>query len=139
MPLSTFVTFRFLSNLTVTREPSAFFMCTSYTPSPASVSIRYAVPPGTALSAAARSVAAVALDTLFSSERTGWAPPGPGGLASPLLGDDAVLLLAAEVLLADALSALARTPPLITPAANRPTAPIHLFLRPPVFVESCMM
>jgi len=40
MPLSTFVTFRFLPNLTVTREPSAFFMCTSYAPSPASVSIR---------------------------------------------------------------------------------------------------
>jgi hypothetical protein len=40
MPLSTFVTVRFLSNLTVTREPSAFFMCASYTPSPASVSIR---------------------------------------------------------------------------------------------------
>jgi hypothetical protein len=40
MPLSTFVTVRFLSNLTVTREPSAFFVCTSYAPSPASVSIR---------------------------------------------------------------------------------------------------
>src|SRR5205807_8294562 len=87
MPLSTFVTVRFLSNLTVTREPSAFFMCASYTPSPASVSIRYTVPPGTALSAAARSVAAVALDTLFSSGRTGWAPPGPGVLALPV-GDD---------------------------------------------------
>src|SRR5712691_3974125 len=136
MPLSTFVTFRFLSNLTVTREPSAFFMCTSYTPSPASVSIRYTVPPGTALSAAARSVAAVALDTLFSSGRTGWAPPGPGVLASPL-ADDTVLALAVDVLLeADALSALARTPPPIAPAANRPTAPTHLFLRPPTFAES---
>ncbi len=40
MPLSTFVTFRFLSNLTVTKEPSALVMCASYTPSPASVSIR---------------------------------------------------------------------------------------------------
>jgi hypothetical protein len=40
MPLSTLVTFRFVSNLTVTREPPAFVMCASYTPSPASVSIR---------------------------------------------------------------------------------------------------
>src|SRR5215831_17721845 len=40
IPLSTFVTFRFLPNLTVTREPSALVMCTSYAPSPASVSIR---------------------------------------------------------------------------------------------------
>src|SRR5215831_16880169 len=96
MPDSTLVTVRFLSNLTVTREPSAFFMCTSYTPAPASVSIRYTVPPGTALSAAARSVAAVALGTLFSSGRTGWAPPGPGGLARPL-GDDTVPAVAVEV------------------------------------------
>ena len=44
----------------------------------ASVSIRYTLPPGTALSAAARSVAAVAAVTLFSSGRTGRAPPGPG-------------------------------------------------------------
>src|SRR6266699_2773486 len=29
MPLSTFVTVRFLANLTVTREPSAFLMCAS--------------------------------------------------------------------------------------------------------------
>jgi hypothetical protein len=90
------------------------------------------------LSAAARSAAAVALDTLFSSERTGWAPPYPGALASPLLAGDAVLLLAAEVL-ADALSALARTPPLMTPAASRPTAPAHRLLRPRVFVGSDMV
>ena len=44
----------------------------------------------------------MALGTLFSSERTGWAPPGPGALAAPLLAEDAVLPPAAEVLLADA-------------------------------------
>jgi hypothetical protein len=98
------------------------------------------VPPGIALSAAARSVAAVALDTLFSSGRTGWAPPGPRGFGWLLLNDDAVLPLATGVLVAaDALSALARTPPLIAPAANRPMAPSHLFLRAPVVVESYMV
>src|SRR5690348_5205990 len=76
---------------------------------------------------------------LFSSERTGWAPPGPGVLASPLLADGAVLPPAAGVLLADALSALARAPPLMTPAASRPTAPAHRFLRPRVFAESDMV
>jgi hypothetical protein len=93
----------------------------------------------TAFSAAARSVAAVALGTLFSSERTGWAPPGPGVPAAPLPADDAVLPPAADVLLADALSALARTPPLMTPTASRPTAPAHRFVRPRVFAESDMM
>jgi hypothetical protein len=85
-------------------------------------------------------VEAVALDVLFSSGRTGWAPPGPGCLAWLLPGDDAVLALAAGVLVAaDALSVLARAPPLIAPAASRPTAPAHLFLRPLVFAESYMV
>jgi hypothetical protein len=48
----------------------------------------------------------VALDTPFSSGRTGWAPPGPGAPASPLFEDDTVLPLAVGVLLAaDALGA----------------------------------
>jgi hypothetical protein len=82
----------------------------------------------------------VALDTLFSSGRTGWAPPGPGVLAWPPLEDDMVLALAVEVLVeADALSALARTPPPIAPAASSPTAPTHLLLRLPVFAESYMV
>src|SRR5690348_16025655 len=76
---------------------------------------------------------------LVSSERTGWAPPGPGVLAAPLRADGAVLPPAAGVLLADALSALARTPPLMTPAASRPTAPAHRFLRSRVFAESDMV
>ena len=60
------------------------------------------------MSAAARSVAAVALDTLFSSGRTGWAPPGPGVLAWPA-GDDMVLAAAVEALPeADALSMAVR-------------------------------
>ncbi len=61
----------------------------------------------------------MALDTLFSSGRTGSAPPGPGGLALPLLEDDGMLSLAAGVLLADALSVPARTPPMIAPARAR--------------------
>src|SRR6266705_2947529 len=95
------------------------------------------MPPGTALSAAARSVAAGPLDTLFSSGRTGWAPPGPRRVASLPPEADAVLPLAAGVLLAaDALSVLAMTPPMIAPAASRPASPTRLFLRPPVSVES---
>src|SRR4029077_19639795 len=95
-------------------------------------------PPGTALSAAARSVAALALDTLFSSGRTGWAPPGPGVLALPL-GDDTVPALAVEVSLeADAVSALARTPPPIAPAASNPTTAAHRFLRPPALAALYM-
>src|SRR6266536_2514889 len=111
MPLSTLVTFRFLSNLTVTKEPPAFFMCTSYAPSPASVSIRYTVAPGTALSAAARSVAAVAPGTLFSSGRTGWAPPGPG--VPPPPADPAPVLAVAVAAPGSAVSSPggeARTP-----------------------------
>src|SRR5215472_11228710 len=97
------------------------------------------VPPGTALSASARRVAAVALGTLFSSERTGWAPPGPGGLAWLLPKDDAILLpVPGLVVAADALSVLARTPPPIMPAASRPAAPSHFFLRLPVVIESCI-
>jgi hypothetical protein len=91
------------------------------------------------VSAAARSAGAVALGTLCSSDRTGWAPPGPGVLAAPLPAGGAVLPPAADVLLADALSALARTPPLMTPAASRPTAPAHRFVRPRVFAESDMV
>jgi hypothetical protein len=51
-----------------------------------------------------------------------------------------VLALAVEVLVeADALSALARMPPPIAPAASSPTAPTHLLLRLPVFAESYMV
>src|SRR5215475_8166395 len=50
-----------------------------------------------------------------------------------------VLALAVDVLVeADALSALARTPPPIAPAASSPTAPTHVLLRLPVFAESYM-
>jgi len=76
---------------------------------------------------------------LFSPERAGWAPPGPGVPAAPLPAGDAVLPPAADVLVADAVSALARTPPLMTPAASRPTAPACRFLRPRVFAESDMV
>jgi hypothetical protein len=90
------------------------------------------------LSAAARNVATTALGTLFSSGRTGWAPPGPGILPSPA-EDDTVLAAAWEALPeADAVSALARMPPPIAPAASRPAAPAHRLLRLPVFTESYM-
>ena len=47
--------------------------------------------------------------------------------------------VAAEVSLeADAVSALARTPPPIAPATSKPAAAAHLFLRPPAFAESYM-
>jgi hypothetical protein len=50
-----------------------------------------------------------------------------------------VLAPAVEALLeADALSALARTPPLIAPAASKPAAPAHRFARLPVLTGSCM-
>jgi len=67
------------------------------------------------LSAAARSVAAVAAVTLRSSGRTGWAPPGPG-LPGWLLADGTALELPVDALLeADALTALARTPRRLRP------------------------
>jgi hypothetical protein len=43
-----------------------------------------------------------------------------------------------EQVLAEALSAVARMPPLIAPAASRPAAPAHRLPRLPVFTESYM-
>src|SRR3954447_7113685 len=78
--VSTAVTWNALSTLTSTSVPSGLRTCASYADPSPSVSTRSTVPPGTAVSAAALTLSAVAPDSGVSRGRSPWWRPWSPGM-----------------------------------------------------------
>src|SRR5204862_3209204 len=121
------VTVKFASTFTVTSVPSALVMCASYGEPSASFSTRAIVPPGTAASAAARTLVAVSPVRSCSVMPLAVCPPlvgsklrgGPAG--TPLGG---LVAVAGAVVLDDAApltAGVSTAAPNALPAASAPS------------------
>src|SRR5262249_9163571 len=98
--------------------------------------------PGTASSAAARTLSASLPVSAFSSERTGVAPPGfPAGGCDGLVADGCAVEPDELLSSADAVRLLAEAPPAPAPAANSPARLSSLLRRrgPSVGWFSCIV